>query len=439
MEIKLNNESKIIFDVLNSNGFECFIVGGCVRDFLMNKIPNDIDFTTNAKPEQIKECFKNFHYFEKGIQHGTISVVINNNEFEITTYRTDGNYINNRKPEKVFFVSDIKQDLSRRDFTINAMAYNPKTGFIDYHNGISDLNSKIIKCVNNPFIRFKEDALRILRALRFSASLCFEIEPKTKQACFDSAYLLKNISKERVRDEFFKTIIQPDGLKTLFEYKDIWGIVIPEILNLKSQNKIPFYFNSNLSALKNIYAIKDDNCLSVYLSLLFNNITDIELNKSKEILKNNINNTISITKSILKKLHTDKKTIKEVLSLINYKNTDININKPYIKKLCYKLKDIVLLKKFLIFKHLSDSSGSDKTYSENNCLKLNNIISDIEKENLYFNIKDLDINGNDLKELGIQEKEIGHTLQLLLALVLNEEIENKKFILKNYIKKLELN
>ena len=175
-EIKLNNETRIIFDNLINNGYKCFIVGGCVRDYLMNKTPNDIDFATNATPNQIKECFKDYNVIETGIKHGTLTILINHIPFEITTYRKDGKYLDNRHPESVDFVTNLKDDLERRDFTINAIAYNSKIGFIDYFNGIEDIKNKIIRCVNNPEDRFSEDALRILRALRFSSTLDFEIE-----------------------------------------------------------------------------------------------------------------------------------------------------------------------------------------------------------------------------------------------------------------------
>ena len=442
MKIELNNEIKTVFETLKSNGYECFMVGGCVRDFLLNKNPNDIDFTTNATPEQIKECFKNFHYFDKGIKHGTVAIKINSIEFEITTYRTDGKYIDNRRPEKVIFVSNINDDLSRRDFTINAIAYNPEIGFVDNFNGINDLNSRIIKCVNNPLTRFEEDALRILRALRFSATLDFEIEEKTKLACFESAKLLNNISKERVRDEFFKTITQPSGLKNIFEYIDIWGVAIPKLFSLK-HNKNSLIDNfSRLSNLKNNLIFSKKNDLAINLSLLFfylENINKITIDNPKNNFNLNHFNNSKLTKSILENLHTNKKTINEVLTIIKYKNTVLETNKTYIKKLCYEVKNIEQVKKIISFKYLLDNIYNKESDNDNDYLKIKNIILEIEKENLSFTLKDLDINGDDLKKLNIQEKQIGKILQYLLNAVLNEEIENKKNILIEYIKKMELN
>ena len=146
--IEITKEIKTIFDTLNNAGYECFMVGGCVRDFLLNKTPHDVDFTTDATPDEMKECFKNFNVIETGIQHGTLTVVINHIPYEITTYRIDGEYLDNRRPESVKFVKDIKNDLARRDFTINAIAYNPSIGFVDCFNGMQDLKDGIIRCVN---------------------------------------------------------------------------------------------------------------------------------------------------------------------------------------------------------------------------------------------------------------------------------------------------
>jgi tRNA nucleotidyltransferase (CCA-adding enzyme) len=183
-KIKISNEANIIFSTLYNAGFECFMVGGCVRDFLLGKTPNDIDFTTNATPDEMKKCFKDFNVIETGIKHGTLTVLLNDIPYEITTYRTYGEYIGNRKPKRVEFVKDIKNDLARRDFTINAIAYNPSVGFVDCFNGMQDLKNGIIRCVNEPKKRLNEDALRILRALKFSAVLGFGIESNTEKACF---------------------------------------------------------------------------------------------------------------------------------------------------------------------------------------------------------------------------------------------------------------
>ena len=179
--IKLSKETQLIIEKLNSCGFKAYIVGGCVRDYLMGLTPSDIDITTNAKPEETKEVFSDFRVIETGIKHGTVSVLVNGRQFEVTTFRIDSEYSDNRHPDSVSFTSNIEEDLARRDFTMNAIAYNEQEGFIDPFGGMEDIKNRIIRCVGKPDKRFNEDALRILRALRFSSVTGFDIEENTKK------------------------------------------------------------------------------------------------------------------------------------------------------------------------------------------------------------------------------------------------------------------
>lgn len=199
MHIDLPDDVNYILEKLNSSGFEAYIVGGCVRDSVMGRTPDDWDITTNAPPDMIKPVFGKV--IETGIKHGTVTVVVNGSRFEVTTYRIDGSYEDNRHPSSVRFTSSLKADLSRRDFTVNAMAYHPKTGCIDPFNGIADIGDRLIRTVGNPDERFKEDALRMLRAVRFSSRLDFSIHEDTLKSISDNNLLIGNISKERVRDE----------------------------------------------------------------------------------------------------------------------------------------------------------------------------------------------------------------------------------------------
>ena len=204
-KIELPKNVKFIIDKFKENGFESYAVGGCVRDSLINRKVNDWDITTNAKPEDTINIFKKT--VPTGIKHGTVTVILDKENFEVTTYRVDGEYKDGRHPEKVQFVSELKEDLSRRDFTINAMAYNEEKGLIDYFKGKEDLNKKIIKAVGNPDKRFEEDALRMLRAIRFAAQLNFFIEPSTKEGIKNLSGNIKNVSIERIRVEFDKIIV----------------------------------------------------------------------------------------------------------------------------------------------------------------------------------------------------------------------------------------
>ena len=206
MVIKLPENVKLILDLLDKSGYEAYIVGGCVRDSLMNKEPHDWDICTSALPEQMEQVFKDFKIIPTGLKHGTLSIVIGDELYEVTTFRIDGEYEDNRHPKDVEFVSDIKLDLMRRDFTINAMAYNEKVGIVDLFGGQEDINNKVIKCVGNPDERFNEDTLRIMRAIRFAEKYNFSIEKETYKSMIKNKRLLTNVSMERVTDELIKTL-----------------------------------------------------------------------------------------------------------------------------------------------------------------------------------------------------------------------------------------
>ena len=236
--MQINKNAEKLIRQLNNQGYEAFIVGGCVRDYLLGLTPHDTDICTNALPEQTKKCFEAYRMFDTGIKHGTISVVCGGEVYEITTYRIDGDYSDNRHPDSVSFTRNINEDLQRRDFTVNAMAYNAEYGLVDPYGGKNDLKDKVIRCVGNPDTRFNEDALRILRALRFASVYGFSIEENTSKSIFKNADLLKNIATERVISEFLKLICGKDAVKILDAYRETIAVIIPEIT-------VMFNFNQN--------------------------------------------------------------------------------------------------------------------------------------------------------------------------------------------------
>ena len=194
MEIFIPKEVKFLIDMIYQNGYEAFMVGGCVRDSILNLIPSDYDITTNAKPKEIMNIFKDYKIIDTGIKHGTVSIILNNNIYEITTYRIEGEYENNRRPKFVEFTSNIEEDLRRRDFTVNAIAYNERLGIVDKFNGLEDLQKRIIKTVGNADERFKEDALRMIRAIRFSSKLNFTIDENTLNSIYKNSYIFYMIT-----------------------------------------------------------------------------------------------------------------------------------------------------------------------------------------------------------------------------------------------------
>lgn len=235
MDMPKNVDTAI--NLLQSAGFEAYAVGGCVRDSLLGKTPNDWDITTSAKPEDMKSVFVNFRCIDTGIKHGTVTVVIDGEPLEITTFRLDGEYEDNRHPKSVTFTSDLGADLGRRDFTVNAMAYSKMTGTVDLFDGQNDLKNGIIRCVGDPDRRFNEDALRILRALRFASALDFEIEEKTAQCLLKNRALLGNISEERIAKELLKLVCGKGAKRILTDFAPVLFEILPELQ--------PMYKNSH--------------------------------------------------------------------------------------------------------------------------------------------------------------------------------------------------
>ena len=407
MKINLPPKVRYIINKIYQNNYEAYIVGGCVRDAILGFEPNDYDITTSASPNTIQEIFKDFKCIETGIEHGTVSVVIEDEIFEITTYRIEGEYKDHRRPDKVDFTDRLEEDLKRRDFTINAMAYNEKKGLIDLFGGKEDLNNKIIKTVGNPYDRFNEDGLRMIRAIRFSSKLNFTIEKETLKAIYDKSFIINNISLERITDEFTKIILsdKPENIKYLFETK------LLKYLNISNEDdigKLKQFYNE-IVILKKI-----NKNLEKRLALL-----------DYIVEKNNIN-----CKSFCNELIYSKKIIKNhniILTLL--KNIEIDhLNKVEIKKILSEV-DRNLLEEYL------DISGIiyDK---EKKVDEIIDILSEIEENNECYIIKNLKVNGRDIMSLGYKNKEVGEVLNYLLEIVIEDYTLNKKDVLIKKIKEI---
>lgn len=407
MKINLPPKVRYIINKIYENNYEAYIVGGCVRDAILGFEPNDYDITTSASPNTIQEIFKDFKCIETGIEHGTVSVLMEDEIFEITTYRIEGEYKDHRRPDKVDFTDRLEEDLKRRDFTINAMAYNEKKGLIDLFGGKEDLNNKIIKTVGNPYDRFNEDGLRMIRAIRFSSKLNFTIEKETLKAIYDKSFIINNISLERITDEFTKIILsdKPENIKYLFETK------LLKYLNISNEDdigKLKQFYNE-IVILKKI-----NKNLEKRLALL-----------DYIVEKNNIN-----CKSFCNELIYSKKVIKNhniILTLL--KNIEIDhLNKVEIKKILSEV-DRNLLEEYL------DISGIiyDK---EKKVDEIIDILSEIEENNECYIIKNLKVNGRDIMSLGYKNKEVGEVLNYLLEIVIEDYTLNKKDVLIKKIKEI---
>lgn len=384
--MKLPKNVDFILKELNKNGYEGYIVGGCVRDYLMGTEPHDYDITTSALPEEVKSIFS--HTVDTGIQHGTVTVVIDKIGYEITTYRIDGEYKDNRHPEEVIFTDKLSGDLSRRDFTVNAIAYNPLNGYVDLFNGRDDINKKIIRGVGVPAKRFQEDALRMMRAVRFSAQLDFSIEENTLKALKDNADLIENISIERIREEFFKLLLSNHNERLdILLNSGMTEYFLPEILNRK-------YDYSKINGLS-----KD---IVVRLSYVLSHIDSKNVNK------------------IMKRLKTDNKTGAAVTNIVKY--VDYKITDDYsMRKLINLTGDNTL--------SLIEVMGAINNYNMTNEINMYNRV-----KNDCCTLKSLDLTGNDLMNIGIKGKEIGEVLNKALDLVMKEPDKNNREVLLNIIK-----
>ena len=386
--------AKRIIDILQKSSYKAYAVGGCVRDAIMQREVGDYDITTSALPLQVEEVLKanNIKFVETGLKHGTITAVIDHIPYEITTFRTDGKYSDNRHPESVSFVSDIKEDLSRRDFTVNAIAYNELEGFVDLFGGRKDIERRLIKTVGNADERFNEDALRIMRALRFASQLSFDIEEETKHSIFRNKELLCNIAIERFFIELKKLLLGDNCVKTLGEYKEVIRVVIPE-LNGGKINAMDF-------------APKK---LNIRLAIL---LTDC---------KN--------APEVLKRLKVSNEIYNGVIALLENSYAELNSNAS-IKQLLNKIGeelffDLIEYKKSLLKSENKQTNGIETAVRN---------AQQIIENNEPYKISDLAINGFDLMNLGYQGKDISAMLEKLLAEVIANPEKNKKDILLNLAK-----
>lgn len=432
-----------IIDTLYSNGYEAFVVGGCVRDSILGKNPNDFDVTTNAKPLKVKEIFEEVGYkvIDTGLQHGTVTIVIEKENFEVTTYRIEGEYLDNRRPSEVFFTNELKEDLKRRDFTINALAYNNKFGTIDYFSGKEDLQNKIIRAIGEKEKRFEEDGLRMLRAVRFEAQLGFEIEKETLKAIKVNSILLKNISAERIRDEFIKILISSSpskGIRRLLDL-DLLQYIIPELLETVNFDQRSRYhdkdvFNHTMMVLDNV-----ENNLEIRLAALLHDIAKPKTftmdKKGGHFYFHEVEGE-KMGKDILKKLRFDNSSIEKVSLLIrNHMRVPGIKSKAKLKKYIVDIGEDNLNTLFNLMR--ADRIASHPTYAKYEDIdEVNRACNSILERNEPMRIKDLKINGNDLIEIGVEKgKKVGEILNLLLQDVLeNPKLNEREYLMEKSLK-----
>ena len=440
MKILLPEKVNRIIHTIQAAGFEAYAVGGCVRDSILGRVPDDWDITTSAKPEDIKKLFK--RTIDTGIEHGTVTVMLDKEGFEVTTYRIDGEYEDSRHPKEVTFTSNLREDLRRRDFTINAMAYNDEVGLVDIFEGISDIEKKVIRCVGDAKERFTEDALRMMRAVRFSAQLGYAIDEGTKAAIKELAPTLKKISAERIQVELVKLVISdnPDYLRIAYE-TGITAVVLPEFdLCMNTEQKNPHHMYSvGEHTLWSMKYIEKDKVLR--LAMLFHDTgkPKVITTDEKGVHHFHGHNEISseITKTVLRRLRFDNDTLHKVERLVFYHDyrpalTDKSIRR-FVAKIGKELFPMYLLVQRADVLAQSDYKREQKLQ---NIEMVGQIFEGILEREECLSLKDLAITGKDLIDLGIKPgKEIGEILNTLLEMVIENPKLNKKEILLNNIPK----
>ncbi|MDD3225575.1 MAG: CCA tRNA nucleotidyltransferase [Clostridium sp.] len=441
MKLLLPKNVEYIIKTLNDNNYSAYAVGGCIRDSILKKQPNDWDITTSAYPEDIIKLFDKT--FKTGLKHGTVTVLVNNELYEITTFRIDGTYSDNRHPDDVSFTSSLFDDLKRRDFTMNSLAYNYKDGLIDPFNGKSDIENKILKCVGDPDQRFNEDALRLMRAVRFSCQHNFKIEDNTLSSICKNCDLIKNISVERIREEFSKILLSEKpsrGIRAL-QTTGLLEFIMPELNSCIGFNQMNPYHDKDV--FEHIMKVLD-NCNYSLISRLAGLLHDIGKPLCFSIDKNNIghfynHNQVSsvIAKKILTRLKYDNNTIKIVCILVKEHMVVANQMKdPALKRFMARVGTQNLPELYNLLS--ADLKGHKPPYDFSRITRLKKSIQNIIDKKEPFSLKQLAVNGNDLINIGYKkDPSLGNELKELLDIVIkNPALNTKSSLLKIALDKL---
>ena len=422
-----------LLEILERNGYQAYVVGGCVRDSLLGRIPKDWDVTTSARPEEVKRIFQDAGYpvLETGMRHGTVTVMAQGEPVEVTTFRVDGEYRDHRRPEQVCFTGNLKDDVSRRDFTINAMAYHPSRGLLDYFGGQRDCERGILRCVGNPDTRFGEDALRILRALRFSAVLGFPLEEETGKAALRQKEGLRDVAAERVSKELMKLLCGNNAAEVLRVYYPAVGVWIPEILPLvgreqRNPHHVYDIWEHTLHSLAHIPPVP-----ALRLTMLLH---DVAKPRCFCLDKNGVGHFYkhaSLGKdmacSIMKRLRIDNATSSLVAALIEYHDIPIEPTEKNVRRWLARLSPAVFFPLVQVMQAdcLAQAPGQEERIKQLN--QLREIGERVVQEGQCLSRKELAVTGKDLQEIGIMPGiGMGQTLEWLLHEVIDGELPNER-------------
>lgn len=434
MELRIPEKAEIILHTLEEAGYEAYVVGGCVRDSILGRSPDDWDITTSAKPEEVKALFR--RTVDTGLIHGTVTVMLDKEGFEVTTYRVDGEYEDGRHPKEVSFTASLEEDLKRRDFTINAMAYNPKRGLVDLFGGVQDMENRIIRCVGNPLERFTEDALRILRAVRFSAQLGFSIEGETLKAISVLAPNLKYVSAERIQVELLKLLVSPhpDYLRTAYE-AGITKEILPEFDRcMETEQNTPHHcYNVGEHTLQSLLNIRADKVLR--LTMLLHDFGKPVVKRTDENGRDHFKTHgpegEKMAVSILRRLKMDNDTIRKVRSLIKWHDFRPKGEAVSVRKAISLIGEELFPLYLEVQK--ADILAQSAYRREEKLARLTAVSALYEKildRGQCISLKTMALTGRDLIDAGYTPgKELGEILEKLLVHVLENPEDNKKEIL----------
>ncbi len=436
MDLNISRGAKSILSSLEAAGFEAYIVGGAVRDSLMGKIPSDYDIATNAKPKEVKAVFAKT--IDTGLKHGTVTVIENKIGYEVTTYREEAGYQDMRHPDSVHYVESLETDMSRRDFTINAMAYSPKRGFVDKFGGCVDIENRIIRCVGEPKVRFKEDALRMIRAVRFAACLGFDLAPDVVIAIKQCAVLIKNVSSERIREEINKILIsdRPGRIKLLYE-TGLMKYIIPELCDCfcTEQNNKYHIYNVGDHIMNAVENTPNDLILR-WAALLHDVGKPCCLSRDNAGINHfygHHRESVRIANDVLHKLRVDKESISDILILIENHDVRIDVHAAAVKRMLARTGEKLFLKLLLLQE--ADNRAKNHKFLEDKLSKLHAVYDQCQRiiaERQPYLVSHLAINGKDLIKLGFKTgRDIGDTLKFLLdEVVIDPSLNTRDYLIK---------
>lgn len=428
MDIFIPENVKIVMDRLEQGGYEAFLVGGCVRDAVLGKIPRDYDIATSAVPEEVKSCLGEYNVIDTGVKHGTVTVVSGDDYIEVTTFRIDGEYSDHRRPDSVKFSGNLADDLSRRDFTINAMAYNPKTGIIDNFGGQRDLFMQKIRCVGEPAVRFSEDALRIMRALRFASELNFEIDEVTAAAVHNMKRLLTEISVERLSKELELLITGMAPAEVLVSFADVISMIMPEIrpcIGFDQHSRYHVYDVWKHTAVALEHSFNDRE---VRLALLLHDIAKPKCfvldEEGNGHFPGHEQEGAEMAAEILRRMRFSNDTVNCVSELVKYHYVTPVDDDSVVKRLLATVGTRDFFK-------LTEVMKGDSRAKQGFCFERVQILENMEKraERIIaakecISIPQLKVNGTDIASLGAEGRRIGDILNNLLSLVIEGRISN---------------